>query len=138
MATSYLFGAGTLTIGANEIPVSQITMEDSSETIDAWAGEDFPMASANGKRTVKGTFSVTGYEDTLLDDITAAVMAPIGGTPTTLAWELPASGGGTTTFTLASVLITDKKVSGGNDKFMTMECSYKAMRGAAGAILTIT
>jgi hypothetical protein len=137
MATSYVFGAGTLTIGATSIPVQNVSYEETSEVIELYANKGFAVAIAEGKKSVKGSFTVAGYEDTIVSSIENSVMAPVA-TATTLAWALPLQGGGTKTFTLANVILTSKKFSSGNDKFGTMEVSYTAFSELSGdTVLTV-
>ena len=136
MAWSALFGAGTLTYGATEIPVSNISLDDNSEVIELTANKEFSLAAANGKRSIKGSFTVQGYESVLLSSIENAVMAPLA-SATSLTWVLPA-GVSSVTFTLVNVLLTSKKVSSGNDKFMSMEIGYIALPESGGdTVMTV-
>ena len=131
MATKYLFGAGTLTIGVASIPVQNVSYEETAENIELYANKSFAVAAAMGKKSIKGSFTVAGYEDTLVSSIENAVMAPIA-SDTSLSWALPAQGGQSTTFTLPNVILTSKKISSGNDKFFTMEVNYMALSELAG------
>jgi hypothetical protein len=132
------FGSGVLKYAnGSDLEVQEITLDISEEEIPLYGSKQYPIATASGKGSVKGTFKVPSYQSTLLATITNATMAAKT-SEVSLVWEVDDTAGTTHTFTLPNVTLTSKKIAGGNDKWLMMDVSFSASAAASGGnVLTI-
>lgn len=139
MAQTLAFGSGTLKYGnGTDLGVSEIQLEVSEEEIALYGSKTFPIAVARGKGTVKGSFKVPAWDSTMLTDITNATMGP-NTSETALVWDMTDTAGVVHRFTLGNITLTSKKMSSGNDKWLTMDVSFSAAAKASdGKVLAVT